>query len=353
MVSLPSPEESYNQLTFRQYLICEQLARNPHKNCFHLEDFMLRFIRLDPRNKGEPALSEMLAFANEGLALEALHLKHDLEGLAHFGVRLINVKWKLFDGNLPINIPNTFGVEVNQTTLKQSLANCLKAFREDKFSFNKGKLFHYLTSRKIVLTIIKEFTKATGNEIHYSFDHQAGVEIFKQKFPSEYEIWQSGGYELLVFPTLSCLEKEGKVRVNGFTVKTDEVGNPILVGSISLRSKQKQIITTPNGKVIRHIELENALHNRLVVYLNQDYKYPFSFKKNTKIGKLLYTIAHKGHASFQAYSKEFYRINDQRFRFFAPTTPFAHQEILIREGNRNILPHPNVSITFINQSNSL
>lgn len=97
-------------------------------------------------------------------------------------------------------------------------------------------------------------------------------------------------------------------------------------------------------KIIEVIKSETA---RYSLYVNQ--KYSFKFTKNTKLGKLLYTISKDSQASYISYSRQYkYVQHDKEFQIFANTN-FEHIPILARTGKKDhtIVSNPEIIFRLI------
>ena len=346
----------YQQSSSRQFLLCAHIQSLLPRCTISTNE--LRLPHEYPRLPHKPSL------------LEGFYIHQALDHLKFAGVKLVNTTYKRLLSVFPIPIPETFELEIDHDQLNQAIHHYLSHFREGTLKW-KRKYFPYTFSFKIFDTFIKEISPYEGERIAFEFaplpnkkDHilDGFLESFRKHDPNAFCRWQKKEYDFLWFPTLYAYSQDTKLGIGGFRLdppellqtEPDQEEEKLKLSIrrwIYLRRKPIRVrkISTNHSQPITSIQIERAFRGRFGVYFNHEYDYSFHFSVKSKIGSMIYKIAtsRKRHADFYDYTKEFYKVNDKRFRFFANPTPFVYRKILTRKDKNKISFHSDLLITLI------
>lgn len=242
--------------------------------------------------------------------------------------------------------------DINRRQLNTRFRNYLRAFDQGKLLQRKGyDSFAPETTHKIFSCFIREllcvqkstrltFELAEGSQSSGSLE-DAFTKVFKDQFPKEYKLWQSGLFYFPFFEELALAEFQGKLKVEDIVIATHGNGffHRLLKGAQLSRRKNFNKVKLKaylhlqiqpefyqsnirsmhiDGDTITLIEVVRSDRPRFKVYLNRNYKEPVFLTKSNKAGEILYGVAAGDEVDYRYFRKNMEYINhDSNFKLYS------------------------------------
>ena len=264
----------------------------------------------------------------------------------------------------------TFGFDINQKVLKKALNTYISQYREDVLLLPDNNYFGFAFAKNVFEALIDRLafrqTKRTVLTFRSNGKKKKGIhdeftEVFQEKFPKEYTLWEQGTYHFPFWETMFALEQAGKLRIYHLSAKRKlpcpEEPNPNLSWHgidqqpLSLTLEFALILSKESldrkGKKIELIEIGESDSDTFPVFINQNYVQTLTFSRKTKLGNLLYTIAREGYLEYDKSLKKTLEYSaDKRCKLFSKTEYVASKLFEI-DDDGYIIPVPGVRVKWV------
>lgn len=363
---------SKNQEYFwsRRKLLSNYLLLHFQEGNYSAEDF--RFTMPTPYEKSSrpdtsaDILIELLGFHNMGVSiheimagpgLRALMTEIGLSEYTNFTPKqLRNLSSAAFMVLAPLI---TFTFKTDTKKQRDVLHSYLKSYKSGKLN-SRGELpvLSYSFVEDLFDQIARKLILQQGKEIllHLSGDHHdLFLTLFSELAPKEHKLWCANKIKLpLLEHLLVWTELEKRIEITGFDLNPCKLHIQIPARKPKV---SKSIFSRRAGNTIRLIEvLDQENNSEMTVYINQDYFHPFSFRKSSKTGKIILTLAKEGSVELKGLEKIYdYFFQYDRFPLFKKgkysSTPlldkFEETDLTGEDSTKYIIPHKHVRFEII------
>ena len=266
-----------------------------------------------------------------------------------------------------------FSIQTDAKKQAKAEKNYLEKYMVGKFRSLSGvpvfsydfteELFEHFLSRT-VLRHGKNFQLDLlgTNQVKGHYEDQF-IQTFAEFAPEEFAMWQAGKIRLcLVEHLLVWVQLKKQLKIEGFSIGTGS-GEPskLFLQIPARKPKSSSFFSKKGNSKIALVEVLPQSDNNptFVAYINQDYLRPFTFKKDTKTGKIIYTLAKEGSIELSGLKKIYdYFFQYERFPFFKKgkyePTPLL-DKLHEKDGDGEIeaiyiIPHKDVVFKLITES---